>query len=179
MSDADPRSRAALLREAFDQGFAQPAALPAPAARGEALLAVRVGPDPYLLPLAALSGVVRDRPLLRLPTAVPAFLGLVGVRAELVPVYGLRALLGYPPADDARGGWLALAREARVGLLFDAYDGQLTAAPEELVPHRAPGAAAALTPRAARVDGVVRPLVDLSATLRLIQQQGPHAAPRE
>ena len=176
MNDQDPAGRAAQLREAFDLDFARPAAAPAQDG-SRSLLALRVGGDPYLLPLEALRGVVRDRPLLRLPTAVPEFLGLVGVRTGLVPVYSLRVLLGYAPAEAQ--GWLALARDAQVALLFDTYDGHLQATPAQLVPYRGAGAASTLTPQAAVVDGVARPLLELHAALRLIQQRGRNTAPRE
>jgi len=176
MNDQDPAGRAAQLREAFDLDFAQPAAAPAQDG-GRSLLALRVGGDPYLLPLEALCGVVRDRPLLRLPTAVPEFLGLVGVRTGLVPVYSLRLLLGYAAGEEQ--GWLALARDAQVAFLFDAYDGHLRATPSQLVPYRGAGATSALTPQAAVVDGAARPIVDLRAALRLIQQRGRDTASRE
>jgi len=169
------QSRAQQLREEFDQGFSRPAQ--ERQHEGSALLAIRVGPDPYLLPLEGLSALRVDLPLLRLPTPVPAFLGLVGVRSGLVPVYSLRALLGYPEEGTQR--WLAVAGEERVGFLFDAFEGHRQLMPHQRVPHAGAGAAAGLTPWAAEVAGLLRPLIDLRATLSFIRQRGPVSASRE
>lgn len=101
-TDLDPR--AAALRREFDAAFAV-----AQAAGGEErvpLLGLRIRGDAYAVPLTALRGLAGDWQAVPLPGASPALHGLAGIRGELVPVYDLGAVLGYPGNEACR--WLAL-----------------------------------------------------------------------
>lgn len=111
--------RAAELRRAFDRSFAEaPGVASAPL---EDLITVRIGGDGYALLLAECAGLFADRKVTRLPTRVPALLGLAGFRGALVPVYDLRVLLGYPGGHVPR--WLVTtARSTGVALAFDAFE---------------------------------------------------------
>jgi chemotaxis signal transduction protein len=117
--DAD--QRAAELRRAFDHEFAEPPALARPETVG--LLLVRVHADPYALRVTDLSSLVSRRKVAPLPSGRPELLGVAGIRGALVSVYGLAALLGYPPAAHDCP-WLALsASPDPVALAFEELEG--------------------------------------------------------
>ncbi|HKC49983.1 MAG TPA: chemotaxis protein CheW, partial [Myxococcota bacterium] len=111
---------AATLRRDFDRSFAEP--LPARSSGDVELLAVRVAGEPYLLPLRELAGLVADARVVGVPSALAEFLGVVGIRGVVVPVYDLGAILRQVSARRAR--WIALTARGRIGLAFDAFDGQ-------------------------------------------------------
>lgn len=158
--------RAAELRRAFDELFAR-----APAgATGKAdeLLAVQLGVDRYLLPLSDLAGLVADRRVVALPSATPAFLGVVGVRGAIVPAWDLGTLLGYP-AGERSPKWLAITKTPRIGLAFASFGGQLKR------PSSASNAAersdGAHVREAVRVDGRVYRIIDVRSILAAIEKE--------
>jgi chemotaxis signal transduction protein len=117
-------ARAGQLRRDFDQGFAEP--LRSGKEELEALLTLRVGGEPYAVKIAEITGLIADRRIVSLPAMAPAFLGIVGLRGSVVPVWSLGALLGYA-ANTEVPRWLILAggdgnRQA-LGLAFEQYDG--------------------------------------------------------
>ncbi|MCW5837368.1 MAG: chemotaxis protein CheW [Labilithrix sp.] len=137
MSARDTAGRARALAEAFDRSFALPARAREEA--GRPALAVRVGGDPYLLLLAGLSSVARQRAVVALPGGGRAQLGLAGIRGTLVGVFSLPALLGYE-VEAARISWLAVAGGTRpVALAFEELDGQVVV-PASSVAAAPPGA---------------------------------------
>jgi purine-binding chemotaxis protein CheW len=155
--------RAAELARAFDSSFAR---APDHDARAQIdVLAIRLGAAPHALRLAQLAGLYARRAIAPLPSAVPELLGLVSLRAAIVPVYDLAALLGRPAQQAPR--WLVLAAAAPVALAFDALDGYRRLPPEAIV--TGPGEAGAERgPELARVDEALRPMVDLRAVLARI-----------
>jgi len=107
------------LRQAFDRSFAE-------APRGavndsEALLAIRLGADPYALRLSEITGVYADKCVSPLPSAVRELLGVAAFRGVILPVYDLRSLLGYAAAPAQR--WMMVAAKRPVAFAFDAVDG--------------------------------------------------------
>jgi chemotaxis signal transduction protein len=158
-------TRAEELRLAFDRSFVEaPRAL---ADEDEEFLTIEVSGDTYAVRLKQLAGLFADRRIVALPTAVPAFLGVVGFRGQVVPVYGLRALLGYP-SGEGLPRWFVLAGERPwVGLAFDRPAGQVRVRREELVPP-SPGAAAFGAIR--RGDATVS-ILDTEHLLQQIQQR--------
>ena len=164
------------LRRNFDDGFAQ---APAPAgAAPEAMLAIRVGADPYALRLAQIAGLHLDRRVTALPSALPALLGVSGFRGQIAPVYDLAALLGYAAAAAPR--WLVLVRGAQpLALAFDCFECHFSAAPGQLAPAAAgttdaAGAAArACVGGAVAIDGEpgARALIELPLLLDDIRRQ--------
>ncbi|HEU4583990.1 MAG TPA: chemotaxis protein CheW [Polyangiaceae bacterium] len=156
----DVLGRAAELARAFDAGFARP-----PEPRAQELidvLAIRLGNAPHALRLAQVAGLYAQRPIAALPSAVPELLGLVSLRAAIVPVYDLASLLGRPAQQAPR--WLVLAAAAPVALAFDTLDGYRRLAPEAIVTGPAQ-AGAERGPELARVEEELRPMVDLRAVL--------------
>jgi purine-binding chemotaxis protein CheW len=158
--------RAAELRLAFDRSFAEaPRAEPV---RLEDLLAFRVAGDPYAVRLADTRGLFADRKIVRLPSPARELLGVAGFRGAVVPVYDLRALLGYPAAEAPR--WLFLAAHASaVGLAFDRFDGQLRV-PSAAIVAGAPGEA--LRPHVRevlRAHDLTRSILDVFSVLEAVK----------
>jgi purine-binding chemotaxis protein CheW len=139
------------LRREFDDSFAAPAATPNDDV-GK-LLAIVVAGHSYALDLSDLRGLLADRTIVPLPTSVPSFLGVIGDRRKLVPVFDLAALLGYPLSKETR--WIALTGTAElpIGLAFERFEAQLQV-------DRAAAASSVVVS-----DGEVRPVVDVAALL--------------
>src|ERR1039458_7695948 len=95
-------SKAAALRQAFDQSFALP---PPPASQEvEDLLAIRVAGNPYAIRLRDIAGIVAGRKVVPVPAVRLDLLGLAGIRGGVVPVFGLASILGYGQVPGSRGG---------------------------------------------------------------------------
>ena len=158
------------LRLAFDQTFARVAAARPP--DPEILLAIRIAERPHSLRLSQLAGLLADRVITAVPTAERSFLGVIGLRGSIIPVYSLSGLLGYPGSAEPR--WMALAgRQEQVGFAFDAYEGHLQPAAAELLP---PGDATAPSPHVhgvVRCGSTIRPLLDLDSLLNRIPRRPP------
>src|SRR5687768_16340417 len=95
------------LRRDFDPSFREPLHDIA-AIQHRDLLAIRVAGAAYALRLTDVVGLHGAAKLTRVPSAVPEFLGLLGVRGLLVPVYDLARCLGYQDKQALR--WVALVR---------------------------------------------------------------------
>jgi chemotaxis signal transduction protein len=117
-------SRAAALAHAFDRSFAEP--LSGTPQTFENLLGLRVEGDAYAIRLGEVTGLVADRRIVPLPTTDPDLLGVVGLRGSIVPVYGLRGLLGYGPTTGSPRWLLLVGRGPLFGLAFEHFDGHLT-----------------------------------------------------
>ncbi len=113
-------SRAQALREAFDQSFA--AAPKGPSEELDDLLMIRLADDPYAISLREIGGIVAKRPIVAAPAMAEHFLGLAGVRGEVVPVYALASIFGLDEAEAP--AWMVLCGEAPViALAFAHFDG--------------------------------------------------------
>jgi chemotaxis signal transduction protein len=129
MSTSEPRADAerisavaAALRRSFDDSFAAHATSMNESQEG--MLAIRVGADPYALLLSEIMGLYSDVRVIAVPSPVPQFKGIVGLRGMIAPVYDLAALMHYPPAASTR--WMVLAGGARpVGLAFESFEAHL------------------------------------------------------
>jgi hypothetical protein len=160
------QNKAAELRRAFDRSFAE--AVHADAARFDDFLAIRLRGDAHVLRLDAVARLLPLPALARFPSPVAAWLGLAGIAGDVVPVYDLGALLGYPAGAAPR--WMAVCRAAHVALAFDAFEGQFPH-PREL----AAGAAPAPQGEVLRTAGQVRPVVpvgELLASIRSLALEG-------
>lgn len=157
---------AADLARAFDADFVRPAM---PRARGtEDLIAIRVADAPYALARGELAGLYVDKAVTALPGAAPGLLGVAGFRGALVPVYDLRALLGGPATDDdAPPRWMATAAAAPVALAFTRFDAFLRAPRDAIASHA--GGAAGHAHRALRIDGALRPILEVAWIVEAIR----------
>jgi purine-binding chemotaxis protein CheW len=156
MSDgAGKPSRAHALRAAFDAAFAAPARAPR---RDEiALLALRVGTEPFAMRVLEAAGILAGRPLAAVPSRRPELLGVAGLRGNVVPVYSVARLVGRAVDEAEAPRFLVLAAvgaDERVALAFSGFDGHL----------RVPPAALAAASDGARAH--VRELVQLGAEAR-------------
>lgn len=67
-------------------------------------LAMRVGDETFAVPITRVRRLVRDADVVPLPGAPGHLLGVVNVRGELITVYDLPALFGYPAVTHAGAG---------------------------------------------------------------------------
>jgi len=171
MIDSGPRApnNAAEMRQAFDRSFAE--APRGETARFDDFLAIRLGTDPHVLALADIARLLPLTTVTRLPSGIRELLGIVGISGAVVPVYDLRALLGYPAADPPR--WMVITATMPVGLAFDAFEGQFR--------HRRETGAAAVTPETLRAREVLRtagesrpivPMASILATIKSLARDG-------
>jgi chemotaxis signal transduction protein len=167
--------KAADLRAAFDRSFAAPVR---PAAEPEErLLAVRVAGEPFALRLDEIAAVACDRrivPAPIAPRAVAEWLGLVGLRGELLPVYSLAALLGFPRDADGRR-WIAVCAAAPVALALGHVEGQVRVARGALVA----AARGEHVRQAARGDDGERAIVAMSSIVDAIARRCGAARAKE
>ena len=168
----NPESRLAEIRRAFDRSFSLP--IHPPQTDLEDFLGLRVAEDACAVRVAHLSGIIAATRLVPLPTTAPGFLGLTAVRGDVVPVYGLRELLGYPPGE-APPRWFLLAGKGHVvGLACDEVTGHLRVARSNLAP-RTPETHASVHFREVAHSGAqVHPILEIPS---LIQTLAARARP--
>lgn len=161
------RSTAERLRAEFDQAYAE-----APAPRlehGDDLLAVGLGGEPYALRVADIARLAAGSAVSALPGATRGFLGLVGLRGELLPAWDLGALLGYAPLKG-QPRWLASsAGQPRWAAAFERFDGYLKAPRQDLSPY-AGGRAEGLADQLCTTGGELRPVLNFERLLQAIRQ---------
>ena len=157
--------KAAALRRAFDRSFAE--APHTETAQLEDFLAIRLGLDPHVIRLVEIASLLPLRRVTPLPSAVPELLGITGSGDAIVPVYDLRALLGYPTGDPPR--WMVIAAAMPVALAFDAFDGHLRH-PREIRVDPA-GAEPSRQQEVLRTQGLVRPVVPVASILANIKSR--------
>ena len=156
------------LRAAFDRSFAE--AQGASGAAFDDLLAIAVSGDPHVLRLADIQGLHTNHAVVPVPSPDRRFIGIAGFRNTVAPIFDLRLVLGYPPGAPPR--WLVLARgPALVGLAFDRFDGHLRV-PRDQLPAGVKGEKTdSGVGGAVTIDGVVRPLIQMSAVLAAIAKE--------
>jgi chemotaxis signal transduction protein len=157
---------AAELARAFDASFAE---APHDETRAfEDVLAIRLGEDPHALRLSQVAGLFARRTIVPVPSPLPELLGLVSIRAAIVPVYDLSALLGRPPRAAPR--WLVLAAQAPIALGFDELEGYRRLSPEAFVAAPAKGALELV-----RTGEELRPLLNLPQIIESIVARAEQA----
>jgi chemotaxis signal transduction protein len=131
-SERDPvMGWAADLRRVFDQAFSEPPVRLAE--ESESLLAFRAGPEALAVRLSEITGLFKDRKIVRLPSPLVEFLGVAGLRHDAVPVYSLRSLLGGTGGEAPR--WLITARAAHpVAFAFEQFEGHLRVLSSDVLP---------------------------------------------
>jgi len=154
------------LRRDFDRAFAEPAR-PAPPQTLD-LLRVRLGGDPWAVPLTDMAGLHSGKRITPVPGRTPALLGLAGFRGALAAVYDLQALIGLPPLAAAR--WLLLAQERTVAFAFNELEGHLRVEAGAILPLGPEGRTPSWT-RGFIEDGRLRrPILHLPALLARLAQ---------
>ena len=111
-------SIAASYKREFDASFAH-AADRAPASFVP-MLAIRVGGEPHAIYMKDVASLHADLNLAVVPNTAGAFLGLVGLRGTLVPVFDLGTLLGY--GREANPRWVVvLSNPEPVAVAFQLF----------------------------------------------------------
>ncbi|HEY1547690.1 MAG TPA: chemotaxis protein CheW [Kofleriaceae bacterium] len=116
---SDFAARAAQLRDAFDRAFAAPVA-PATAAQRD-VLQIRLAGEPFAIALDQVASLHVDIKVVDVPALSRDLLGVIAVRAHVVPAYDLRGVLGLGRELPPR--WLVVARDASAAFAFDGFDG--------------------------------------------------------
>jgi len=169
MTKAPTLSRqAAQLKRDFDRGFAEPMRPPTPQTLD--LLRIRLGDDPWAVPLTDVAGLYSGKRVTPVPGNTHALLGLAGFRGALAAVYDLPALIGLAPIPMPR--WLLVAEERRIAFAFGALDGHLRIEAASILP-LGPDGGTAWT-RGFIEDGALRrPILHLPALLAKLTPQTP------
>jgi purine-binding chemotaxis protein CheW len=155
--------RAAQLRRDFDSSFANP-----PPAAGETrqdLLAIRLGTRRFAIRLSEIAGLYADKKITPVPGAAAGMLGIAGFRGSILPVYDLQGLLDLSSGAVSR--WLVVAAGAPVAFSFEAFEEQLRVSPGAIKRERAQ-AKSSFTKEFIQSDGVLRPIIRLSAVLEAV-----------
>jgi chemotaxis signal transduction protein len=160
-------SRAADLRRAFDQAFAEP---PRDAPREtEDLLAIRVAGDPYALKIRELTGLGAKRKIVPVPSRRADLLGIVGIRGSLVSVYSLAAVLGYD-ASAPSIHWLALSGDPDpVAFAFEELEGFLRVHRSDLCRPEHVDSPRHHVTAAVRTGNITRLVIDTHSTLAALK----------
>ena len=140
--EADDSTRTQLaqqLRDAFDKSFAHPPATSVD--QYEEILLVRVGADPYAIRLAEITGITATRVIVAVPSTDARVLGLAGIRGNIIPVFDLAALLGYPSNSETTRWMVLCAIDEPIALAFAEFEGY------ERLPHSSLLSDAAATQR--------------------------------
>lgn len=159
---------AAALRRAFDRSFAEARGVNLDAAAG--FLAIRVGGDPYAVPLAGLASLHVDRRVVPIPGPAADLLGIAGFRGALVPIHDLRVLLGYPGVGTPR--WILLLHgPTLVGIAFDAFERHLQLAADQVsVDENAAPSLPHVRGSVRAADGI-RPLIHVASLYGAVTRQ--------
>lgn len=166
--------KAAELRRAFDRSFAE---LPGEqVVRFEDLLAIRVASQPFAIRLRDVGGLFADKKITSLPSPVTELVGVAGFRGGVVPVYDLRALLGYALGEPSR--WLLLvateeqshAPSRPIALAFDGFDGHLRVLPDAIAAEPA-GERPGYVREVVRVGDLTRPIVHVASMFEAITRR--------
>lgn len=166
---SEPMSRAQELQRAFDAAFALPVQAEAPLL--ERFLSVSIGSETLALELsgnsARISTLVANRPLVSLASEGSGFLGLAGIRGEIVPVFNLAWFAG--SSRRGTGHWLAVLRlPAPAAVAFDGMNGLLELPAADIVTSPATGARQFIRRIAQRSTGRM-PILDLDAVAEAIR----------
>jgi chemotaxis signal transduction protein len=145
------------IRDAFDRGFAQAAT--ADDVAQDDLLLVGIAGDRYAVRLHEIAGVFADKTVRRLPSTVPAFIGLVGLRGAILPVYDLRVCFGYAATTPQR--WLLMAASAPVVLACDRFDGHRRVQRTAITPIQRTGKSAPQVREIVTLIDGVRPVIHM------------------
>lgn len=127
--------RVRTLREDFDAVFAQPP--PPPPMPTAAVLLLHAGRDLVAVRRAGMTGLARAENIAPTPAGAPGFLGLVGLRGTLHPVWHLATLLGGgAPSGEFSQGWLvavAVRPDAPCAFWCDAFESMVLRPESEIV----------------------------------------------
>lgn len=173
MTDDLMLDRAAELRQQFDRSFAEPLAPSAPVTTD--FIAIGLGPDILALRVSEIEALRADITLVPVPSPIPEFMGLAGLRGKLTPVYDLGVLLGYPPTT---GRWLALVENRSVAFAFDSYREHFRIEAGTGIAGRSGGRGRYINSIAQRGDQAW-PIIDLVSLVAALRQRAASVSPKQ
>jgi chemotaxis signal transduction protein len=160
----DTTKRVHELRTTFDSAFA--AAPRTQDSVRQDLIAITLGGGFYALELGDVAGIYSNRKITRIPSHAAGLLGVAGFRGAILPVYDLAVLIGLAPLEKPR--WLAVAAKDGVAVAFDAFEGHLRAAPEDIAANESAEDGGGHVRRLLRTPEGIRSLISLSSALKKI-----------
>lgn len=155
--------RAAELRLAFDQSFADP--IQEVSRDTVDFISLSLGGDAYAIRMADIAGLYADIRITPCPSPLAELRGIAGFRGTLTPVYDLGAFLGYPMSS---GRWLVLAKGGAPALAFDGFDGHFRVESAAIAAHQG-------TSSARNIHEIVRqadrawPVIDIPSVIAAIK----------
>lgn len=158
---------AAELGREFDLSFSRAAELERPAE--EKLLVLGLGSRRFAVRSRDVRAIVRTPRIARVPSPLPALLGIAGVRGEILAVFDLAKLLGV--GDDEQGlRWSLLAGDAeRAALAFPHFE-RFERVPSAAVARADAGELrVAFVEEVVRLNGEVLPIVGVERLLAGLQ----------
>jgi chemotaxis signal transduction protein len=168
-------NKAAELRQAFDLSFAVPP--PQTSQEIENLLSIRVAGDPYAIRLCEIGGIVTGRKVIAIPAAALDFLGLVGIRGGIVPVFGLASILGYSEPPESLRWMIRCGIDDPVALAFSDFDGYLRLPKSCLYTHEDIYAPRQHVNQVARTETGIRAVISIPLILATIRNRIGHPRP--
>lgn len=163
------------LREVFDQSFTR--AVGTSAARWQDFLQIRLDGHVHVLLLDEVSCLQPLNWMTPIPGPLPALIGIIGHKGEILPLYDLRILLGRSATVAPR--WMVVSRQTNVALAFDAFDKHLRH-PDEAVAQPAGAQAAGDHIRThLQADGQNWPIVSLVSVGNSIEQAARQCAQQQ
>jgi chemotaxis signal transduction protein len=145
------------LRATFDDAFASPRV--ERAVELHAVLVVEVAQRIVALRTSQIGGIAARPRILELPGAPPFVVGLTALRGVVLPVCSLAAILGV--GGGRSDAWIAwVDADPPAAFAFDRLLGLFQVPAADIVPA---DLGLPCTPGAARIEGVMRPLVDMAA----------------
>jgi len=122
-----------------------------------------VGDVHYAVPIAAVREIVNPLPLVELPSAPAAVVGVADYRDEVVPVVDLRVRFGLPPVPvTRRTKWIILRRGRSFAIIVDAVIEVFRSTDVRAAPLTGPGADIRAIEGVTSHDGVMVFLLDVA-----------------
>jgi purine-binding chemotaxis protein CheW len=155
------------LRQDFDRSFAEP--MYGESEAKEDFLAIRLGGEEHAIRLAEIANLLPLAALTRFPSPLAELLGVIGFRGAIVPVYDLRALLGYAVQEAPQ--WLVITEALPLALAFHAFDGHVRESRTSIarVAHTETEPARRHVHELLRTGEQVRPIVSMTSVLETIK----------
>jgi purine-binding chemotaxis protein CheW len=162
--------RAAELRRAFDQSFAE--AIQVNTSETIDFISIRLAGDALAIRMTEIAGLFADVRITPCPSPVAELRGIAGFRGTLTPVYDLAALLGYP-MSSAR--WIVLAKGRALALALDEFEGHFRVEPAAVASQQGSSAAQHVREIARQADQAL-PVIDIPSVVAAIKARAAAAS---
>ena len=168
-----PSGRAAELRLAFDQSFADP--IQEVSRDTVDFISLSLAGDAHAILTADIAGLFVDVKVTPCPSPLAELRGIAGFRGTLTPVYDLGALLGYPMSS---GRWLVLAKGGALAFAFDGFDGHFRVEYAAIATHEGTSSARHVHEIARQAERAW-PVIDIPSALRAIKARAAASPQKE